>query len=190
MTPLDLKTGEFSVAPVPATFTDGGVVVFTFNYGEKIQHIRLTLTNVKVTVVSGATSIGATVIARLPDQNFIVHNSEINMTVVKGGDFVVGDDLQISVGSATAASEALNGADANILPAQDKNDGAVAGFAVQASRIVSNTASYAQGSIIDSPTNDIFLNAACDDDGLAADGTLTFTGTLDIWLTPMGNVTS
>jgi|DEB19_MinimDraft_3_1074340.scaffolds.fasta_scaffold82216_2 hypothetical protein len=187
-TPLELKIGE-PVAVTPAVFLNGAVVAHTRSNESRVQRITLTLTNVVVTVVSGATSIGGTAVARLPDKNFVVLNSEVDLVVTKGGDFVTADDIVFSVGSVTAASEALDGADANILGAQDK-DAQASGFSIEASRITSNTASYSPGAIIDSATNDIYLNAACDDDGLAADGTLTFNGTVDIWLAEVGNVTS
>lgn len=187
-TPIHFKGPEATLTFTPAVLAAGSAA-HAFTYFGVVQHMRIDVTDVQISVVNGATSVGGTAIGRLPDKNCVILNAECNFVLTKSGDFVAGDDIQFSVGSVTAASEALNGADANIIAAQDKNDGAVAGFDVEASRITSNTGSTV-GHIIDSATNDIYLNAACDDDGLAAAGILTVNGTLDIWLVECGNVNS
>jgi hypothetical protein len=168
-----------------------GSVEFTRDHLVPIHRLTLTLDDVVLPVPLGNEYIGVQ-IASLPDKNLWVFNAEVNITAVKGNatnGLGAADQVNIAVGTATAASAALNGADANIVPITVE-DAATLTPAFRASKQSSNTTAVALH-VADSATGGIWLNMSVTGAaGLTADDTLTCSGTIDLWVADFGNVTS
>ena len=160
-------------------------------YAEAVQHIRLQLTNFVVTVDDSDGEYGGSIICYLPDQNILILNAEVNLSVVKGNatnGIASTDDITMGVGTAVASNNTLSTTMQNIIPVTTISTDALT-VTFQASTYSAAGATVAID-VPDSGTTAIYLNATAVGAVMSADDTLTCTGTLDIWAIPLGNVNS
>jgi hypothetical protein len=152
-----------------------------------LHRIRLQLDAVKFTV-AGASDFGSVELCTFPDRNLIVIGAEINLSIVKGGaatGIVAATDLDIALGTAAASSTTLSGAMLNILPKQDVD----ADSLTVTSQAHSLAATPVLTGILDAVDNKMYFNVAIP--GLiTVDDTLTLTGTIDLFVFDLFNVTS
>jgi len=184
-TPLELSspTPSFPITP----FANG--VALAANHARAIQHVRLTLTNVVLTITDSL-AYGSVKLGYIPDVNAICLGGEANLTCVKDGAGIVTGELpKLAIGSAAASNATLSSTMSNII-----NGGATAGTALAAGLSApwqfhsqDNVTAIPFVGLADSPTTGIYLNAAVNPTG---DGTLTISGTIDLYFVNLGNVNS
>lgn len=191
-TPLDVGMSpvpNFPFTPNPLIAAAGtGVVALTSVHIEALQHIRLTLTGVVISITD-ALAYGSSLLGYLPDKNLLFMGGEANLTWVKDGTGIVTGELpKVALGTAVASNATLATTMINLL------NGGAGGSAVAAgltgSLFISsndNVTAIPYVGIVDAPTTGLYLNAAVNPTG---DGTLTVSGTLDLYFIDLGNVTS
>jgi hypothetical protein len=181
---VDANTKLASITP-DAFVTPAVNVAESFHFVQGMQRIRLQLTNFVVTVTSALGYAGAA-LCTLPNDNLLIVGSELHLTLLKGGlatGIVAATNLNVGVGSATAGAIALATTAVNIMP-------------LQLSNVVALTDSINKHSLATTPvftgilkglTNQIFLNVGAVG-GITVGDTVTFNGSVDIFLFNLKNV--
>lgn len=168
----------------PATL---GVVEQPLNYAEAIQHIRLNLTSVVISITD-ALAYGSSLLGYLPNRNFIFVGGELNVTsfVKDGVGILAAEAPKLAIGTAAASNATLSLTMSNLI-----NGGSTGGTAVAATltgTLDIHSADNATPGLVwmpNSTTLGIFLNSSVNPTG---DGTITITGTLDLFFIDLGNV--
>ena len=152
-----------------------------------VQRVTLTLTNALITVLD-ADDFGSLAIWTFPDRNLHVLNAEVNLSIVKDGvGFISTTDLDIALGTAAASNTTLATTMLNVLPKQDANaDALTVTVAASTFTAVGTAAGLA---VPDAANNILYLNASAPTE-ISEDGTLTVTGTIDLYFIDLGNRTS
>lgn len=162
-------------------------VALGFDQLRGVRHVRLSLTDVEVTVAA-ADDYGGTKLADLPDSNLMLLAVEVNLELTKGlaTNGIVGTtDVTVGLGTAVASNATLSGAMVNVL----------SGAALTATDETPAYAAHSQADgtlsypvqLADSATLALYLNVAA---AITADDSITATGTVDLFFVDTGNVTS
>lgn len=164
-------------------------VKLTMDVPLTVRRARFTLENTVLTLTA-ALDYASVKICDLPDRNILILNAELVGSLVAGGDFAAGDDPSIGVGTAAASANPIATTMQNVIAiaAQTNIDPAVANAI--ALSFVGATGAITGLLVADGAANALYLNASCTDAQLAANGTLTFNGTFDVWYVDLGNVGS
>lgn len=169
-----------AAAATPAT----GVAV-TSNKPISVRKMRLTLTNVLVSVAD-ADDYGSAELCTLPDSNLVFMGAEANLTLTKDGTgYIATTDLDVALGTSAASNITLSGAMLNILPKQD----------VDADSLTPSLANHGLAAtpvltgVLDGATNKIYLNVSGPTE-TSQNGSVTVSGTVDLFYVDLGNVTS
>lgn len=159
-----------------------------YDVPQTVRHIRVDLTNTLVTTTgTGTNDGGGTAIVSLPDRNLLVLQAELVGSAVFSGDFATNDDPLIGVGTVQATAGPVATTKQNVIPAVTcTNIVKDAGFAVAGSLQVT-LGTNAALLIPDAASQQLFLNVSAPDGQLAAAGTCTFTGYLDLFVLDLAN---
>lgn len=189
---LDLGTpphASFTFVPNPLLPAAGtGTIEETRSYAEAVQHIRLQLTSVVISITD-ALAYGSALLGYLPDKNLIFLGGESNLTWIKDGTGIVTGELpKIAFGTAAASNATLSATMINLI------NGGAGGTAVASGLTGThvmhsndNVTAIPYVGIADGPTTGLYANAAVNPTG---DGTLTISGTIDLYFIDLGNVVS
>lgn len=191
-TVLDLGTpphASFTFVPNPLLPAAGtGTIEQVRSYAEAIQHIRLTLTSVVISITD-ALAYGSALLGYLPDKNLIFLGGECNFTWIKDGTGIVTGELpKLAVGTAAASNATLSSTMINLI--NGGSGGSAVASGLTGSLFISsndNVTAIPYVGITDSATTGLYLNGAVNPTG---DGTLTVSGTIDMYFIDLGNVTS
>lgn len=159
------------------------------NNARAIQHIRISLTGV-VLAITDALAYGSVLLGYIPDRNVVFVGAEANLSCVKDGVGILTGELpKLAFGTAAASNATLSSTMTNLL-----NGGAAAGTALAAGLTAlwqyhsnDNATAIPFVGLNDSATTAIYLNGSVNPTG---DGTLTITGTADLFFIDLGNVNS
>ncbi len=188
---MTLKINQEMLAP---NLTDGlsskvvpNTLVTADDQVHTIRRVRLTLTELSVAIAE-ADDYGGTKICDLPDKNLMILGAECNLVLTKGGatnGLEAATDINTAIGTAVASNATLSAAMVNVID------------------IVANTASslthdMEAHSSANSPVNmplevvsgaaiALYLNLAA---AITADDAMTASGTIDVYYSDLGNVTS
>jgi hypothetical protein len=163
-----------------ATFTAGTGVAITSQVSAALQLMRLTLTNGIVTITN-ALNYGSLQILLWPNSNIQVVDARYNLSVVKDGTGIITTDTpHVSVGSAAASATTL----ATTMIDTVEQVTLASGLTVTAQKNGPHTAGIRY--IAAGATNKLFLNAAVSANGGGVDGSLTVSGTVDVWFIDTG----
>jgi hypothetical protein len=183
--PTPLDTGlpphpNFIFTPVAAAVTQ------TAMRAEAIQRIRLTITGA-VLSITDALAYGSVLLGYVPDKNMVFIGGEADLSCVKDGAGILTSELpKIAFGTAAASNATLSSTMSNLI-----NGGATAGTALASGLTATwryhsndNASAIPYVGIADTATTAIYLNASVNPTG---DGTLTITGTVDLYFLMLGN---
>ncbi len=191
--PIDLKNVTTNLVFTPNVIPTlgptglgaGGSVVPSQDHARPVHKLRLQLTGVVLQDLA-ANHYGSVLLGYLPDSNFIVLGSEANLAWTKDGTGIAtGDTPKLAFGTAAASNAVLSSTMSNLL-----NGGAASGTAVASGltgtwKYHSNAnASAANVWMGASATLGVYMNISGTNTG---DGTLTITGTLDLYVVDLGN---
>lgn len=170
---------------VAADFTLGTGVAFTYEYPHGMRRLRLTLTNLVLTLAGSTTACcaNATLITWPATSNLVIDNARMNLTCVKDGvTLLAADTPSIAVGHAVTAL-----ADLSTANAKSTIDAVVLAGTLSAVAQQNGPSSPAARYIKKGASN--ILNLAA---GLSskAGGTLTVSGTIDVFYREFGNFSS
>jgi hypothetical protein len=152
-----------------------------------LHRIRLELSGVRLDVV-GANDYGSVELCTFPDRNLVVIASEANVSIVKAGTatgIVAATDLDVALGTAPASATTLATTMLNILPKVDLDTDSLT-VTLQSHSLA---ATPVLTGVLDAPTNKLYFNLACAT-VITVDDYVTLTGTVDLWVFDLGNVTS
>ena len=187
---MDANT-KFARTALPEVFLTPGApapfITEDFHYTKGMQYIRLRLSNLKITVTA-ANDYGSFALCTFPETNFIVVAAEANLTLVKGNTatgIVAATGLDVSLGMAAASNNALTGTMVNILPVVEADAGTVTDV-VQANSLATTPVLLG---VLEASTNQLFLNVA-PDGAITVDDSVTFSGTVDIFILNVENASS
>lgn len=166
----------------PATL---GIVAQNAMRGNYIQHIQIQLTSLVISITD-ALAYGGALLGYLPNRNFIFVGGEMNLTWIKDGTGIVTGELpKLALGTAVASNATLATTMQNLI------NGGAGGTAVAAGLTGSidiHSADNATPGLVwmpNSATLGVYLNSAVNPTG---DGTLTVSGTVDMFFISLGNV--
>lgn len=189
---VDLNSNTVSLETISPTTdgnSSGGTVTaatnaaLTFDRVRYVRHARLTLTDLVVSI-DEADDYGGTKICDLPDSNLLILGSEVNLSLDKDGvGIVAATDVTVGLGTAVASNSTLSGAMIDLLTDSLTTDEDPTTWADHTHEQSTPALTFAD----DSATGALYLNAAAT---LSTSGTLTVTGTVDIFYLDTGNVTS
>lgn len=162
----------------------GGTVEETRNIAEGIQHLTLTLTNLKVTVLD-ANAYGGTLLGYLPNKNFIFLGGKMNLTYAKDGTGILStENPKAALGTVVASNSTLSSTMINLI------NGGAGGTSLGATltgtlQIQSNdnVTAIPYVGVADSATSGLFLNLSVNP---TTDGYVLFSGTIDLWYIDLG----
>ena len=160
--------------------------VLDYDVPAQFRHVRYSLTNTAFTITA-ANDFGGVAFANLPDSNLCIVGAEINGTFSFGGDYAANDDVVFGIGTAAAAANPVATTAVNVIPATNLTDIVLAGVSVAAVARASAVGAFSGLYVPDAPGNQLFLNASSTDTQLAADGSVTFNGTIDVFYMDFGN---
>lgn len=164
-----------------------GVVEQPLMHADGVQHIRLNLTSVVISITD-ALAYGSALLGYMPNRNFVFVGGELNITAwtKDGVGIVTGELPKLAVGTVIASNATLSSTMSNLI-----NGGSTGGTAVAAGLTgtfdIHSCDNATPGLVFmpNSATLGIFLNSSVNPTG---DGTLTVTGTLDMYFIDLGNV--
>jgi len=177
-----LQTLDNNLTPTGAvsTFTAGTGVAITSNVGGPGTTLRLTLTNALVTVTN-ANNYGSLKILTWPNTNLAVLSARFNLTCVKDGTGLLATDTpHVAVGSAAASNKTLATTMVDTVE-QVTLAGTLSAAAQQNGPHTAGNRYIAAGA-----SNYLYLNAGVSANGGGVDGTLTVSGTVDIFFDDYG----
>jgi hypothetical protein len=181
--PVELRAGVPDFFPVPSQASVEHVATEL----KPLQKVRLLLTNAVLTVV-GASDFGSLELLTLPDKNLLVMACEANLTLTKGNTatgIVATTDLDVGIGTAAASATTLATTMINILPKVDADVDSLSDVV----KSHSLAAVPVLLGVLDGAANKIYLNVAIP--GLiTVTDTVTFNGTIDLFLFDLGDVSS
>lgn len=183
---LDSLDARVSDSPhVAADFTIGTSVAFTYERPGAMRMLRLTLTNLVITLAGATTSCvgNATLLTWPAASNIVIDNARFNLTCVKDGvTLLAADQPKVALGHAVAAASDLS----------TTNDKSM----VDAVQLAGTLSAAAQGNGPASPAARYVTKGASNIVNLAvgisskATGTLTVSGTVDIFYREFGDFSS
>lgn len=153
--------------------------------GVEIRHARLTLSGVVIATTDHTTSgaEGHQQLLTFPAGNILVLGAVANVTLVADGTGITtGAAVVASVGSVVAAADAtLTSTEANIIPSTAATLSTLTGVMAGKSTAVA---------LLDGTSTNAaaYLNVAVPDAGTAGAGTITATGTIDIFYKNLGDI--
>lgn len=167
--------GGVAVSSVP----ESSIVFDRIRY---IRHLRVQISELLVDVLE-ADDFGGSKICDLPDSNILILGAEANLSLDKDGTGILAaTDLVVGIGSAVASNSTLSGTMIDVLTAALTADVDPAIFAAH-----THDGTPALAFIDDGAAAALFLNVAA---AIVADGSVTASGTVDIFYIDTGNVTS
>jgi hypothetical protein len=152
-----------------------------------LHRIRLKLDGLRLDVTE-ALDYGSVELCTLPDRNLIVIGCEANVSIVKAGTtngIVAATDLDVAIGTAAASATTLATTMLNILPKVDIDTDALT-VTLQSHSLA---ATPVLTGILDAATNKLYFNLV-PIGGITADDYVTLTGTIDLFVFDLFNVTS
>ena len=177
----EVKVAE-GAAGFGGTITPNTNVALTEVQGQ-VRKVTLTLTDFVISITD-ANAYGGTKLCDLPDSNASLFAIEMNLSCVKDGTGILaGEQPTVAIGTAIASNATLSGAMVDVL-----DEVTLAATATATATLHSNANSTPGVSYLaDSATAALYLNSAVNPTG---DGTLTITGTIDMWFLDTGNLGS
>lgn len=161
--------------------------VLDYDVPAQYRHWRVALTAFTFTITA-ANDFGGKAFVTLPDTNLVIFGAELNGDFTFGGDYAANDDVVIGIGTAAAAANPVATTAVDVLPATNLTNITVTTPVEVAAASRAAAVGAAVGLYIpDAAANQLFLNASSTDTQLAADGTVTFTGYVDIFALDLGN---
>lgn len=167
---------------------NAGQVMQVLNHATAVQRIRLTLTSVKVSIAD-ADAYGGTLLGYMPDKNFIWLGGEANLTWVKdGAGILTSENPKVAIGQAIATNATLSSTMSDLI-----NGGSTGGSSIGTGltgSVVMHSNDNATPALVfldDAATLGIFLNSSVNPTG---DGTILYSGTVDLYFIDLGNITS
>jgi hypothetical protein len=155
----------------------------TFDRIRYVRHARITITNLLVSILA-VNDYGSAKILDLPDTNVLILGAEVNLSLDKDGSGVqTATDVTMGVGTAAASASTLSGAMIDVLTQSLTDDVDPALFQIHTHELATPALTFAD----DDASAALYLNAAAT---IAADGSLTATGTIDLYYIDTGNVNS
>lgn len=174
-----------SVPHVAADFTLGAGVAFTYERPEGLRRLRLTLTNVLLTLAGSTTSCVAneTLLTWPATSNIALHNARMSLTCVKDGVTLLSTDQPlVAVGHAVTALSDLSTAGA-----KDTIDAVTLAGTLSAVAQKNGPATPAVRYIPKGASNIVNLAVGI---STKAGGTLTVSGTVDLFYVDFGDFAS
>lgn len=152
-----------------------------------VQHIRLNIASLVISMAGTASAFGGTLLGYLPVRNFIFVGGEVNLTFTKDGTGIAtGDTPKFAVGTVVASNTTLSTTMQNLI------NGAAGGTALASGltgTIQIHSADNGTPALVwtpDSSTNGIFFNLGGAITVTA--GFITVSGTIDLYYIDLGKV--
>jgi len=163
-----------------ANYTAGTGVALTHSHPWAFWKLRLTLTNALITVTN-ANKYGSLEILDWPNTNLVVLSARMNLTVVKDNvGILAADTPHIAVGSAAASNTTLATTMIDTIE-QVTVAGTLSAAAQKNGPHTAGNRYIAAGA-----SNKLYLNAGTTGNSGGVDGSLTVSGTIDIFIIDTG----
>lgn len=177
---LDAQTNGPAHAAADFTSPGAGVTVGAATNVNGVQSVRLTLAAVVISLTD-ALKYGSESLMTWPNTNLIVASARMNLTCVKDGTGTTAASTpHVSVGSAAASNSTLATTMVDTVE-QVTLAGTLSAVAQKNGPHTAGNRYIAAGA-----SNAIFLNASNAGSSSSADGTLTVSGTIDVFFTDTG----
>jgi hypothetical protein len=163
-----------------STFTAGTNTAITSQASSALQVMRLTFTNVVISVTN-ALNYGSQAVLTWPNTNIQVVDARWNLTTTKDGTGLIATDTpDVALGSAAASNKTL--ATTMIDTIEQVATAGTLVATIQHNGPHTNGIRY----IAAGTTNKLYMNVGISANGGSADGTLTVSGTADIFFIDTG----
>lgn len=164
-----------------------GVVEQPLMHADGVQHIRLNFTSLVISITD-ALAYGSALLGYMPNRNFVFVGGELNVTsfVKDGAGILAAEAPKLAIGTVIASNATLSSTMSNLINGGSTGGTAVAGTLTGTFDM--HSADNATPGLVfmpNSATLGIYINSSVNPTG---DGTITLTGTLDMYFIDLGNV--
>lgn len=178
---------EDGISPARSTWTKGTGVTAIEHKALVPKRIRITLSGFVISITA-ALDYAGTKLMDLPDSNMLILGCETDLELVKGevtNGLEAATDINMGVGTAVASNATLSSTMQNVVEV----DALTASDASPAwdAQMADNSTTVPPIVLADAAANALYLNLAA---AITADDTLTVSGTIDLYVLDIGNLTS